>query len=104
MSNRDDSNFFSEEEYDENFNGNEDEEGDEASFIHKNEALYTMELDHLDDKLNKKTNLVVLKEAIKLAKGTWFWRLRSHNKKVGLILSFYYDLVEHVNFVPNELE
>jgi hypothetical protein len=106
MSNRDDSNFFSEEEYDENFDeGDEDANDEDAKdFINKNEVLYTMELDHLDNRLHKETNVAVMKEAVKLAKDTLLWRFRTKTNKLKIILGFYYDIIPHVNFDKSDIE
>lgn len=108
MPNRDDSNFFSDEGYNEDDfdeNDSEDEESpNEENFLNKNEALYALELDHLDNRLFKETNSAILKEAVKIAKGAFFWRFYSAHKRVTTVLSIYYDLFDHVNLNKSDLD
>lgn len=108
MTNRDDSNFFSGEGYDEeDFNNHEDEESEpneEENFLNKNEALYAMELDHLDNRLFKETNIAMLKEAVKIAQGSFLWKITSMRKRLKNVLSIYYDLFDHVNFDKKDID
>ena len=109
MTNRDDSNFFSNEGYNED-DFNEDEETDEEvvsneqNFLNKNEALYALELEHLDNRLFKETNRAIMELSVKIAQEGWFWKFFTTKKRIKTVLSIYYDLFEHVNFDKEDLD
>ena len=97
--------YFSEEEYDENFGERDDDNNEDSedvpdegqNFLNKNEVLYTMELDHLDNRLHKETNVAILKEAVKIAQDSFLWRFRTLTKRTSIVLQIYYHLTDHIN-------